>query len=383
MIFNHLCHSTVSKVLRNREKYLSQDDGTKNQIKPGRKFPDIERAVANWVKNEKRHGRAVTDDQIFDQFKHFARTVVNSDQQLKGVNNTWLEAFKQKNGLSPKSRKGSSASELDVKPSSENLSPELTPTSPQAKRDASPSGVGTSSEQKQPAKKMKSESPPVGATESIYGHRPYASIGGALTDVSSHSFSPETMSPTPSFFSGINPFTGQQSTNSSLQTPNSAGYRPRSQTFPIAASNDTGSYSSTPTSSEAQLSGFMISQSGQRYEPTTDSATASTQESFLPTPRSIDDGITSPAMTASISSPNIDAAQISLPASPSLDETRRALEVVWSFFSNRHQSLAPEEVAAMGSLMDKLKLQPVHIGSVPRGLHSINEAFAVGRSNAD
>jgi hypothetical protein len=369
----------VSKVLRNREKYLSQDDASKNQLKPGRKFPDVERAVANWVKNEKRNGRAVSDDQIFDQFKHFARTVVNSDQQLKGVNNTWLEAFKQKNGLSPKSRKGSTASELDAKPSTERLSPSITPTSPQIKRDASPSRAGISPEEKQP-KKMKSESPPVSVTESIHGHRPYASIGGALTDVSAVSFSPETLSPTPSFFTSTNPFTGQQS-SSTLQTPITAGYRPRSQTFPIGTSNDTGSYASTPTSSEAHLSGFMISNSGQMYDPTTEAAPA--QESFLPTPRSTDDGTTSPAVTTSISSPHLDTSGGISPASPSLDETRRALEVVWSFFQNRHQSLDPQEVAAMGSLMDKLKLQPVHIGGMAGGLHSINEAFAIGRSIAE
>jgi hypothetical protein len=44
--------------------------------------------------------------------------------------------------------------------------------------------------------------------------------------------------------------------------------------------------------------------------------------------------------------------------SPSLDETRRALEVVWNFF--QHQPLEPHEFAVMGKLMEKLKLHGAH-----------------------
>lgn len=47
--------STVSKVLRNKEKYLSQDDGSRSPAKrPKGRSPDIERALAVWAKNQVR-----------------------------------------------------------------------------------------------------------------------------------------------------------------------------------------------------------------------------------------------------------------------------------------------------------------------------------------
>jgi hypothetical protein len=45
--------STVSKVLRQKEKYLFQDDGSRSPAKrPKGRSPDIERALAVWAKNQ-------------------------------------------------------------------------------------------------------------------------------------------------------------------------------------------------------------------------------------------------------------------------------------------------------------------------------------------
>ena len=44
--------STVSKVLRQKEKYLLQDEGSRSPIKRAKgRSPDIERALAVWAKN--------------------------------------------------------------------------------------------------------------------------------------------------------------------------------------------------------------------------------------------------------------------------------------------------------------------------------------------
>jgi hypothetical protein len=63
--------------------------------------------------------------------------------------------------------------------------------------------------------------------------------------------------------------------------------------------------------------------------------------------------------------------------SPSLDETRRALEVVWNFF--QHQPLEPHEFAVMGKLMEKLKLH----GSVHQQHQHQQSAAAVELNRAD
>lgn len=91
-------HSTVSKVLRNKEKYLVKDKspGTK---KAKNKFPDIERALSNWVRNAQKTGVPVTDADIKEKFRFFATSTGNPDTVLKSTSNTWLEKFKQKNGI--------------------------------------------------------------------------------------------------------------------------------------------------------------------------------------------------------------------------------------------------------------------------------------------
>ena len=47
--------STVSKVLRQKDKFLTQDDGSRSPIKRAKgRSPDIERALAVWAKNQVR-----------------------------------------------------------------------------------------------------------------------------------------------------------------------------------------------------------------------------------------------------------------------------------------------------------------------------------------
>lgn len=69
------------------------------------------------------------------------------------------------------------------------------------------------------------------------------------------------------------------------------------------------------------------------------------------------------------------------PGSPTLDETRRALEVVMSYLQHQPQiSVEPKELIFMGSLMERLRLQGSRQGSVssvgagtemPGGMHRI------------
>jgi len=109
---NFFCHSTVSKVLRQKEKYLFPDDGSRSPVKRSKgKFPDIERALAVWAKNTRKQGVALTDMMIREKAKFFATSVGISDSQFKANGQGWLEKFKQKNNLHSNGR---GRSESDV-----------------------------------------------------------------------------------------------------------------------------------------------------------------------------------------------------------------------------------------------------------------------------
>ncbi|KAL9118945.1 MAG: hypothetical protein Q9187_004503, partial [Circinaria calcarea] len=129
--------STVSKVLRQKDKYLCADDGSRSPIKRSKgKFPDIERALSNWARNHQRQGLPLSDSIIRDKARFFATTVGSSESHLKVNSNTWLEKFKQKNHLlGAKPRKASDANDqtfpmVGIEPSfSPSVSCEpLTPT---------------------------------------------------------------------------------------------------------------------------------------------------------------------------------------------------------------------------------------------------------------
>lgn len=63
------------------------------------KFPELERALSNWVRNAQRSGTFVTDAAIRDRFLFFVHSTGNSETYQACANGTWLEKFKQKNGI--------------------------------------------------------------------------------------------------------------------------------------------------------------------------------------------------------------------------------------------------------------------------------------------
>ncbi|KAI5779413.1 hypothetical protein DFH27DRAFT_530011 [Peziza echinospora] len=92
--------STVSKVLRQKEKYLYPDDGSRSPVKRSKgKFPDIERALSVWAKNANKKGMGLTDKMIWDRARLFATSIGISESHFKANSQGWLEKFKQKNNL--------------------------------------------------------------------------------------------------------------------------------------------------------------------------------------------------------------------------------------------------------------------------------------------
>lgn len=105
-------NSTVSKVLRQKEKYLFPDDGSRSPVKRSKgKFPDIERALSVWAKNTRKQGIPLSDNMIREKARFFAISVGISESHFKANSGSWLEKFKQKNNLHANGR---GRSESDV-----------------------------------------------------------------------------------------------------------------------------------------------------------------------------------------------------------------------------------------------------------------------------
>jgi len=380
-------------VLRNKEKYLHQEDGSRSPVRKAKgKFPDIERALSNWAKNHQRQGLPLTDALIKEKFRFFATTVGSSESLPKANNNSWLEKFKQKNNLmGSKSRKGSFVDEIEgaSNPGSGSHSPNNTsPTSPQ--KEGSPTAMSvTKSEDAH-----KTESPDTYVDFSAQGHKPYhslsnASLASTFTDgAHSSSFSPAPQSPTSPFFAPetTSPFIPQGTGRLVPANIGSNYSRPRSQTFPMLGVEPYVSPpSSEPLTPKYVSSTVLESPMTEMSNPlaTVDEGSVATMQPPPPPHSTMSEaiittsGISAPMLqtqaTPSLthSSPITPSSAISSvpPGSPTLEETRRALEVVMSYLQHQPSiTVEPKELITMGGLMERLKLQGSRQGSVSAGV---------------
>jgi hypothetical protein len=379
----------VSKVLRQKEKYLYQDDGSRSPIKRSKgKFPDIERALSNWARNHQRQGLPLSDALIRDKARFFATTVGNSDSHLKANSNSWLEKFKQKNNLmGAKSRKSSIAEESEGTsnpPSNVHTPGGISPASPSG---VSPSPLNVSA--KTSKENLKSESPD--PNDFSHHRRPFhsqsnTSLSSVFTDTAPSSFSAGPTSPTslsspfftPDSACGPNPFMGNQQARGQ---PGSTNFqRPRSQTFPMLVGVE--QYMSPPASSEALTPKYIHA-----------TALDSPMDELQPSMAALDDSMqVSPTMvTSSMQPPPVPTmSQLNIPMqqsdmsqvtamtlesdSPSQEEAARALELVWTFFQHQQKeySVEPQEYVAIGQLMQKLKIKRPS-ESLPSGMRRGSE----------
>ncbi|KAF1816456.1 hypothetical protein P152DRAFT_446107 [Eremomyces bilateralis CBS 781.70] len=248
--------STVSKVLRNKEKYLYQEDGSRSPAKKSKgKSQDLERAVSTWARNQQnKRGMAISDQEIRERFRYFATALGTSEGQAKANSNSWLNKFRAKNNLlGSKSRKGSIAedSEDQSNPASQSQTPGgISPTTPDPAGTVSPIDLAmavTKTEEGAGAGKAESPDHFFDFNQAQQNHRPFhsqsnTSLSSVFTDAAPSSFSPGPTSPTSPFFSpesatGQSPFVptkGRMTSVSGSTTPGSNGFqRPRSQTFPM------------------------------------------------------------------------------------------------------------------------------------------------------
>ena len=366
----------MSKVLRQKDKYLAADDGSKSPMKrPKGKFPDIERALSNWVRNHQRQGLPLDDNIIREKARFFATTVGSSDSHIKLNSTNWLEKFKQKNHLlGSKQRKGSGA--FDSDPGSGTQTPSgISPISPLG-LNSSISPISPS----QSRDNLKASSPDSYidfAANYKHNHsQSGTSLASAFTETTApSSFSPQ--SPSSPFFSsditsGTSPYLGSQHPHM-MHAANDAS-RPRRQTFPqhdaepcFGGGHPSGD-SLTPKQVQELMSGPALETPIEEY-PERSLSIASSGERMSPSQGGSPSVMPPPPNPAGAGAPG-NGSPIS-PHGPSQDEARQALELVMNFFQHQPSGVVdPQEYITMGKLMEKLKVQG-NMGELPGGMHSI------------
>ncbi|KXH38870.1 centromere binding protein B [Colletotrichum nymphaeae SA-01] len=371
--------STVSKVLRNKEKYLNPE-ADRSQSPAGRrhtkgKFPDIDRAVAAWVRRQQQAGLTPSDDEILDQAKHFSRTTNGGPEasQMKSINTTWLERFKQRNILV--------SGKLLRRASETNITDH-------AKLSGSPSlgasGISPASPTGHPSPLSADRSDEdavhglgfVGYGDSgAYKHtnsQSTTSLNSALTDAGNSSFSGSAMSPTATFTFSPDPNAGQflpNDTSRQLHGGAASNFqRPRSQTFPTLDLE----YMNQAASTEPMTP---------KYHPAStapSSALESPVHEMAAPHFGLDTAITSsPHLHHSSSNSSMAGRSATTPAgssptSPTQEDARKAADTLLSYIqsTNGGALLDQTEYVVMVRLTEKLRLQQHQLAKsgVPQSL---------------
>lgn len=337
--------STVSKVLRQKEKYLYPDDGSRSPAKRTKgKFPDIERALSVWAKNANKKGVELTDKMIWDRARLFATSIGISESHFKANSQGWLEKFKQKNNLVAKpdgeirslgginggrARSASSTSVL-----------------------ASPMAISRSQDSDYATTQHDS---PESFLEWTPGGNNYKHAGsGSVSSASMSSMFTDgvVVSPTSPFFSpdGQRIESGRSPGFPSQQARIQPQMRPRSQTFPLISVDST--YISPPSSSEP-LTPKIAPQSIPEIDPALSNHALGGSESIHP-------ALASPQET-----------QTNTPSmTPSREDAKRALEVIMSYLRQQPGSvLEPDEYLSMTKLLGRIGIEG------PEGEHTVMQGL--------
>ncbi|QRW15129.1 Tc5 transposase DNA-binding domain protein [Ceratobasidium sp. AG-Ba] len=104
--------STISKILKNKDKWLSVDTHTRKPIlvkhsspvyaRPS-KFPEIETELLIWVKECQENGTGITDSRIKTKAREYAAQIGLPEGKFK-ASSGWIENFKVRNNLTRRSQ---------------------------------------------------------------------------------------------------------------------------------------------------------------------------------------------------------------------------------------------------------------------------------------
>ncbi|KAK4634180.1 hypothetical protein CLAFUW4_00637 [Fulvia fulva] len=360
--------STVSKVLRQKERYLFQDDGSRSPIKRTKgRSPDIERALAVWAKNQERRGLPLTDELIRDKARAFSATTTTTENHVT-LSSSWIEKFKLKNNLmGARSRKASLAADEDsasAAASSSHTPGDASPVSPSGIRSPSPLQLHHAQSQDSLQNESSDSYLEFGSRHGPFHSQSTTSLNSAFTDTAPSSFSPGPLSPTSPLFtpdSGTapSPFVAPPTARPILPATTIVNtHRPRSQTFPLLDQYMSSSAESlTP---KYGTSTALDSPMEESQDPlgSIDEAVHVSDPHERPPTVTPSDTMRPPPLPAHIIQQDSKRENTPLYPATTPDEARRALEVVLGFFEQQpHGFLDLQESVTIGKLMEKLKLQ--------------------------
>ncbi|OIW34089.1 hypothetical protein CONLIGDRAFT_208405 [Coniochaeta ligniaria NRRL 30616] len=364
--------STVSKVLRNKEKYLYPEQKDSAASSPVKRKPkggvDIERALTNYVRNAQKSGVTVTDADIKEKARLFSATMGKSDDGLiKTSSSSWLEKFKQKNGIGH-GRLMRRASETNI-PDSIRGSPSLSASQPSSaispnslSGHLSPSPL--SANRSEDGKENMNHFMDFNTEPGAYKHsnsQSTTSLSSAFTDGGGSSFSGSALSPS------ATPFTFSPDSNvgafldHSRQLPGGVGsnfQRPRSQTFPTLDLE----YMNQQQNTEPLTPRYHVSS-------TAPSSALESPANEIPQPTyGMDQAISSPQLRHSSSNNSLTgrstatSAVASSPNSPTQEDARRAADTLLSFISHVGGFVDQSEYMTVVRLTEKLRLHMSQMG---------------------
>lgn len=364
--------STVSKVLRNKEKYLNMEERSSSPVKrTGKgKGVDIEKALTNYLRNAQKTGIAVTSEDLKEKARLFASTMAVGDSFFKSNGSAWLDKFMLKHGIGP-GRLMRRASETNIPDTVRTTnSPSLTPSQPQsAISPSSPSGH--LSPPPLSANKSDGEKETMGNLMDFAaadgGYKPSTSqsatsMSSAFTETATPSFSGSAISPTAPFSFSPDPnvggfLPGDQSRDIPPHVIPGAGFqRPRSQTFPTLDLEYMNQSQSTDPStpkyhvpSTAPPSALESSSS----EPT---GPTFTFEQAVSSPRLRHSSSNSSIAGRSTTTPATTSVVGSSPGSPTQEDARRAADTLLSFITNASGFVDHNEYLTVVRLTEKLRI---------------------------
>ncbi|KAI1828226.1 hypothetical protein F4861DRAFT_535196 [Xylaria intraflava] len=339
--------STVSKVLRRKDQYLNQEDRSASPIKKnkGKSSPDIERALANWVRGQQKKGVTVNDFEMEEKAKVFC---TGSDIPLKTITASWIEKFKQKHGMSAGSRLIRRASETAI-PDSTRLE-RLDTESPTVSNSQTPNGVSPASPAPQGSPlvssstniKVEDKDNPTGLHVN-FGNSGYkhphsqgtASLNGTMAEPQSSTFSGSAFSP-----ASASHFTFSPDPNTGLfgdVVPGNANFhRPRSQTVPSIPVLE---YINPAQTTEPLTPKYSTSGTGPPSaieSPVHDIPTPAYGLDAAISPRTLHHASSSGSLAGrSTNSGTLSVTVSSTPASPTQDDARRAADTLLSFMQHQ------------------------------------------------
>ncbi|KAI6787759.1 hypothetical protein KC361_g9397 [Hortaea werneckii] len=366
--------STVSKVLRQKDKYLIQEDGSKSPVKRAKgRYPEIEKALAVWAKNQERKCLPLANELIRDKARAFSatKTTMTSPDNQYVLGSIWLENFKLKHNLMGlRSGKSSfapgDAESISTCQTSGVASP---PSSPRALGPSSPLDLGTTRSQDS----FKHESPD-NSLDYTTCHGPFhsqsaKSLNIAFTDTAPSSFSSGPLRPlspvfTPDSGTAAGPFTAifpQTPCRIFPATGRSNSQYTRSETLP-----QLDQYMIAPKHSSEALDWPMeegsegttrIQETFQPYDIPQHHIPAEHRASFSPSemvgPSYLPADVLTPGSARDLTSP---IHGFSSPMATTPEEALRALEVAHSFFQQQPSGfLEYDESLTMGKLMERLR----------------------------